>query len=62
MATAIHVFCVQGELKGGRIARHRTISCDLDDVGIAEKALKDRKPSAIVAEQKPRCLSEEDAA
>lgn len=38
-ATAIHVFCVQGKLRGERFARHWHDLVRLDDAGIAEVAL-----------------------
>ncbi|MGL3210697.1 nucleotidyl transferase AbiEii/AbiGii toxin family protein [Bradyrhizobium sp. BR 1433] len=61
-ATAIHVFCVQGKLKGERFARHWYDLVRLDDSGIAEKALKDRKLAGVVAEHKSWFFSEKDAA
>jgi Nucleotidyl transferase AbiEii toxin, Type IV TA system len=61
-ATAIHVFCVQGKLKGERFARHWYDLVRLDDAGIAERALKDRKLAAIVAEHKSWFFLEKDAA
>lgn len=60
-ATAIHVFCVQGKLKGERFARHWYDLVRLDDARIAEKALQDRKLAAIVAEHKSWFFSEKDA-
>ncbi len=61
-ATAIHVFCVQGKLKGERFARHWYDLVRLDDAGIVEKALKDRKLAAVVAEHKTWFFSEKDSA
>ena len=61
-ATAIHVFCVQGKLKSERFARHWYDLTRLDDVGIAEVALKDRKLAATVAEHKTWFFSEKDRA
>lgn len=59
-ATAIHVFCVQGKLKGERFARHWYDLVRLDDAGIAESALKDRKLAATVAEHKSWFFVEKD--
>lgn len=59
-ATAIHVFCVQGKLKGERFARHWYDLVRLDDAGIAEVALKDRKLAEIVAEHKTWFFLEKD--
>jgi hypothetical protein len=61
-ATAIHVFCVQGKLKGERFARHWYDLVRLDDAGIAEAALKDRKLASTVAEHKTWFFSEKDRA
>ncbi|WP_082190576.1 nucleotidyl transferase AbiEii/AbiGii toxin family protein [Bradyrhizobium pachyrhizi] len=61
-ATAIYVFCVQGKLKGERFARHWYDLVRLDDAGIAEKALKDRKLAAVVAEHNSWFFSDKDAA
>ncbi|MBF2755971.1 MAG: nucleotidyl transferase AbiEii/AbiGii toxin family protein [Gammaproteobacteria bacterium AqS3] len=41
-ATAIHVFCFQQRLRGERFARHWYDLARLDDVGIADAALRDR--------------------
>nr|WP_245570221.1 MULTISPECIES: pyruvate kinase [Bradyrhizobium] len=54
-ATAIHVFCVQGKLKGERFARYWYDIVRLDDAKIAEAALKDRKLAEMVAEHKTWC-------
>lgn len=61
-ATAIHVFCVQGKLKGERFARHWYDLVRLDDAGIAESAMKDRKLAVTVAEHKSWFFSEKDSA
>lgn len=61
-ATAIHVFCVQGKLRGERFARHWYDLVRLDDAGIAEAALKDRKLAETVAEHKIWFFSEKDRA
>lgn len=61
-ATAIHVFCVQGKLRGERFARHWYDLMRLDDAGIADAALKDRKLAETVAEHKTWFFSEKDRA
>lgn len=61
-ATAIHVFCVQGKLRGERFARHWYDLVRLDDAGIADVALKDRKLAETVAEHKTWFFSEKDRA
>lgn len=61
-ATAIHVFCVQGKLRGERFARHWYDLVRLDDAGIADAALKDRKLAETVAEHKTWFFSEKDRA
>lgn len=61
-ATAIHVYCVQGKLRGERFARHWYDLVRLDDAGIADAALKDRKLAETVAEHKTWFFSEKDRA
>ncbi|OCK59927.1 hypothetical protein LMTR3_20145 [Bradyrhizobium sp. LMTR 3] len=61
-ATAIHVFCVQGKLRGERFARHWYDIVRLDEAGIANAAFKDRKLAATVAEHKTWFFSEKDRA
>jgi predicted nucleotidyltransferase component of viral defense system len=51
-ATAIHVSCIQGKLRGERFARHWYDLVRLDDAGIAEVAFADRKLAEAVAEHK----------
>ena len=41
-ATAIHVFCLQGRLRGERSARHWHDVVRLDKTGLAETAFADR--------------------
>ncbi|WP_342734160.1 nucleotidyl transferase AbiEii/AbiGii toxin family protein [Bradyrhizobium sp. B117] len=61
-ATAIHVFCVQGKLRGERFARHWYDLVRLDDAGIADAALKDRELANTVAGHKTWFFSEKDRA
>jgi hypothetical protein len=60
-ATAIHVFCAQGKLRGERFARHWYDVVRLDDVGIAEASFADRKLADTVAEHKTWFFAAKDA-
>jgi hypothetical protein len=60
-ATAIHVFCLQGKLRGERFARHWYDLVRLDDAGIAEVAFADRKLAQAVAEHKSWFFAAKDA-
>jgi len=60
-ATAVHVYCLQGELGGERFARHWYDLAQLDDAGIAERALRDRPLAMKVAEHKAMFFREKDA-
>lgn len=52
-ATAIHVFCAQGEFRGGdRFARHWHDVTRLDDAGFADAAIADNALAHAVAEHK----------
>ena len=51
-ATAIHVFCFQGELGGERYSRHWFDLTELDKAGIGERALNDRELANKVAAHK----------
>jgi hypothetical protein len=52
-ATAIHVFCAQGEFRGGdRFARHWHDITRLDSAGFVDAALADKALAAAVAEHK----------
>lgn len=59
-ATAIHVFCLQGELGGERYARHWYDLVQLDKVGIVDRALKDRVLANEVAKHKSIFFPEKD--
>jgi len=52
-ATAIHVFCAQGNFRGGgRFARHWHDVARLDTAGIADVALRDQAIATAVADHK----------
>jgi hypothetical protein len=61
-ATAIHVYCLKGDFRGGeRYARHWSDLVALDDCGIAECALADRPLARDVATHKGHFFAENDA-
>jgi hypothetical protein len=60
-ATATHVFCFQGKLRGGRFSRHWHDLARLDDAGIAEVAFADRQLAEAVAEHKSWFFAEKDS-
>jgi hypothetical protein len=60
-ATAIHVFCLEGRLRGERYARHWYDLARLDDAGIAGRALADRALAEAVALHKRWFFSAKDA-
>lgn len=51
-ATAIHVFCLQGRLRGERFSRHWYDVVKLQEVGVAERAFADRPLAEAVARHK----------
>jgi hypothetical protein len=59
-ATAIHVYCLQGELGGDRFSRHWSDLVELDDAGIASRALADRDLAMKVAEHKSMFFREKN--
>ena len=59
-ATAVHVFCLDGRLRGDRYARHWYDLVRLDDAGIAERALADRALANAVALHKHWFFSAKD--
>jgi hypothetical protein len=59
-ATAVHVFCRQGELKGERLARHWYDLVRLDDAGYAAKAFANRELARQVAEHKQAFFAAKD--
>jgi hypothetical protein len=61
-ATAIHVFCAQGEFRGGeRFARHWHDVTRLDASGFADTAIADRDLAAAVARHKAIFFAEKDS-
>jgi hypothetical protein len=61
-ATAIHVYCRQGRLRGERYARHWYDLMCLDQIGVVDRALADRELAASVAAHKNGFFREKDAA
>ncbi|MDO8777592.1 MAG: nucleotidyl transferase AbiEii/AbiGii toxin family protein [Burkholderiaceae bacterium] len=60
-ATAIHVFCAQGEFRGGdRFARHWHDVTRLDAAGFADAAIADKALAQAVAEHKSVFFAEKD--
>ena len=61
-ATAIHVFCAQGEFRGGdRFARHWHDVTRLDAAGFADAAIADKALAQAVAEHKSVFFAEKNA-
>ncbi|MEZ5352029.1 MAG: nucleotidyl transferase AbiEii/AbiGii toxin family protein [Bryobacteraceae bacterium] len=61
-ATAVHVFCQQGEFRGGeRFSRHWHDLARLDRAGIADAAIADRELALAVAKHKSMFFSEKDS-
>lgn len=62
-ATAVHVFCWQGEFRGGdRFSRHWHDLTRLDRAGMADAAIADRALALAVARHKSMFFSEKDSA
>ena len=60
-ATAIHVFCVQGEFRGGdRFARHWHDVTRLDAAGLADAAIADKALARAVADHKAVFFAEKN--
>jgi hypothetical protein len=60
-ATAIHVFCAQGEFRGSeRFARHWYDVAKLDEAGFADAAIADRELADAVARHKAMFFAEKD--
>ncbi|WP_342663048.1 nucleotidyl transferase AbiEii/AbiGii toxin family protein [Salipiger mucosus] len=59
-ATAAHVYCLQGRLRGDRFARHWYDLTQLAGAGYADKAMKDRALGAAVAAHKAMFFREKD--
>jgi hypothetical protein len=60
-ATAIHVFCLQNRMRGGRSSRHWHDVARLDDAGIAAAAIEDRALATAVARHKTMFFAEKAA-
>ena len=60
-ATSMHVYCLQGRVRGERWSRHWHDIVRLDDAGIAAKALADRQLARSVARHKGMFFRENDA-
>jgi hypothetical protein len=61
-ATAVHVFCEQGEFRGGdRFARHWHDLSRLDQAGIADEALADHALALAVARHKAIFFAEKNS-
>lgn len=60
-ATAVHVFCAQGRLRGERFARHWHDLVRLDEAGYADAAIADRELAAAVARHKGMFFAEKAA-
>lgn len=60
-ATAIHVYCAQGRMRGERSARHWYDIVKLDLAGYADLALKDRALAKAVAIHKSMFFAEKDS-
>ena len=60
-ATAAHVYCLQGRLRGARFARHWYDLASLDRTGLAQSALADREIAKSVAAHKGMFFREKDA-
>lgn len=60
-ATAAHVYCLQSKLGGERFARHWYDLTQLDEAGVADRAIKDRAIAEAVAEHKSIFFREKDA-
>lgn len=61
-ATAIHVYCLQQRLRGGRFARHWHDLARLHAHGVTIEALRRRDIAAAVAQHKEWFFGEKDAA
>lgn len=61
-ATAIHVFCAQGEFRGGdRFARHWHDVTRLDTAGFADAAIADKALAQAVADHKSMFFAEKNS-
>ena len=60
-ATSMHVYCLQGRVRGERWSRHWHDLMRLDDAGIAARALEDRELALSVARHKAMFFRENDS-
>ena len=60
-ATSMHVYCLQGRVRGERWSRHWHDLVRLDDAGIAARALADRELALSVARHKAMFFRENDS-
>ena len=60
-ATSMHVYCLQGRIRGERWSRHWHALVRLDDAGIAPRALVDRELALSVARHKAMFFRENDS-
>jgi hypothetical protein len=61
-ATAIHVYCRGGKLRGERISRHWYDLTRLDEAGYADRAIADKRLAKDVADHKTMFFAEKDQA
>ena len=59
-ATSMHVYCLEGRVRGERWSRHWHDLVRLDDAGIAARALADHELAAAVARHKAMFFREND--
>lgn len=59
-ATAVHVFCLQGRIRGHRFARHWHDLARRDEAGHTDAALLDRDLAKAVARHKGMFFAEKD--
>ena len=60
-ATSMHVYCLQGRVRGERWSRHWYDLVRLDDAGIASRALADHELALAVARHKAMFFRENDS-
>ena len=60
-ATSMHVYCLQGRVRGERWSRHWHDLMRLDEAGVAARALEDRELALSVARHKAMFFRENDS-
>ena len=60
-ATSMHVYCLQGRVRGARWSRHWHDLVRLDEAGVATRALADRELAQSVARHKAMFFRENDS-